>query len=171
MSRTFKTRPHWVKLNDPKYPTRERHQHFAVKREKIGEEMYIHTPEIVERDEYGKVIRRVPEYGWMRPVFRTWVEEVPCTIDIPEMSWREERHLRMKGEVEKLCDKVQLYRQACPCCTRTYAKKLSARAQRATINQQLHNAVRDFGHSADPDDWYDVDINHMSVNEDWKWWD
>lgn len=165
MSRTYNHRPRWVKLNDPTFPTKESHQHYVVKREKSGR-MITHTrhrwvgyPEYTVAEEY-----EVPHYY-------VWVEAVPCSIDIPEKPWREARHDRLSNNREKLCDKRELYNNGCSCCTRRYAKKLSSQAQRATINQQLHNAVRDFGHSADPDDWYDVDINHMSVNEDWKWWD
>lgn len=171
LSRTYSTRPYWVKLNDPKFPTKERHQHHIVKSEKIGERKYIHQAEEVGRDEYGKVLYRIPERSWMVNVRRYWTEDVPCTIDIPEVSWREEQRLTKLGEFDKLCDKRPLYRNGCPCCTRAYAKRLSAKSQRASVNQQLHNAVRDYGWTADPDEWYDVDINTAGVAENWDFWD
>lgn len=166
MSRTYNTRPQWVKLNDPKFPTRESHQHHVVQSKKIGEGKYIHTPAYVERDENGRVVWRQEERSWPISLYARWTENVPCTIDLPERPWRESRNYS-----EKRCDKRPLIGYGCSCCSRRFAKKLSSQAQRATINQQLHNAVRDYGRSADPDNWYDVDINHMSVNEDWKWWD
>lgn len=160
MSRTYSTRPEWVKLNDPKFPTKERHQHYTVKCEKIGEK---ETPLFPWRSE-------LPTMYTTRPVYRRWVEAVSCTIDIPEMSWREERLYRLSNNLEKLCDKRPLYRDSYPCCSRAYAKKLSAKAQRASINQQLHNAVRDYGWTTDPDEWYDIDIT-PGASEDWKCWD
>lgn len=161
MSRTYKTRPRWVKLNDPKFPTRERHQHHVIKREKIGEQ---ETPLFPWNKE-------LPVRYTMRPIYRRWTEIVPCTIDMPEVSWREERHQRLNGSIEKLCDKRPLIRDACSCCTRSYAKRLSAKSQRASINQQLHNAVRDYGWTTDTDQWYDVDITTAGVAEDWDFWD
>lgn len=165
MSRTYKTRPYWVKLNDPKFPTKERHQHHVVKREKTGrmEEYTVHVWT-------GDIFNMQPVVR-LRPQYREWTEYVPCSIDIPEKPWREERHDRLSDNREKLCDKRPLLNNSCSCCTRSYAKRLSAQAQRATINQQLHNAVRDYGWTTDPEEWYDVDIHHMSVNEDWKFWD
>lgn len=159
MSRTYSTRPEWVKLNDPKFPTKERHQHHRIMREPTGNmvEYVTHrwTGDIFNLE---PIVRLIPEY-------RIWTENIDCTIDIPEQPYQ-----HWKYNKTKLCDKRPLYRDSCPCCTRAYAKRLSAKAQRASINQQLHNAVRDLGKTDDPDQWYDVDIT-PGASEDWKFWD
>lgn len=155
MSRTYKTRPRWVKLNDPKFPTKEHHQHHVVKKEKIGEEP---SPLYPWRDE-------LPVKIYMRPIYHRWVEAVPCDIARPEMSWRDERKA-YGTENEKHCTKSPLYSSKCSCCSRAYAKKLSAKAQRASINQQLHNATRDYGWTTDTDEWYDVDVTSAGVATD-----
>lgn len=167
MSRTYHHRPRWVKLNDPKFPTVEHHQHYVVKREKSGR-MITKTRHVWIKDSAG--FSHTTEENYEVPHYYTWVEAVPCTIDMPEISWREERR-RVGTPQEKLCDKTPLIREGCPCCTRSYAKKLSAKAQRASINQQLHNATRDHGWTTDPDEWYDVDITSAEVAEDWDFWD
>lgn len=191
MSRTYKTRPQWVKLNDPKFPTKERHQHHVVKSEKIGERKYIHQAEEVGRDEYGKVLYRIPEHSWNVAVYRRWTENVPCTIDIPEMSWREARHRRMNGSLEKLCDKRPLV-WSCSCCSRRGLKRATNSSIRAKIKQQLHMAVRANGHHTvtDPDasiivaegvdeygtlyqeielpSWWDVDVTEKHFDS-YKW--
>lgn len=169
MSRTYNHRPRWVKLNDPKFPSIERHQHHVVKSEKIGERKYIRTPASVARDEYGKVVWRQEEYSWKVPVYRRWTENVPCTIDMPEVSWMHARQKARNGDREKLCDKRELI-WSCPCCTRRDKKQMYSRAMRGKVNQQLHSAVRDYGWTTEADEWYDVDITekHKSYNE---WWD
>lgn len=165
MSRTYKTRPEWVKLNDPKFPTKEYHQHYVIKKEKSGK------TEVRTRHRWvGPPLYTIPE-EYEVPHYYTWVEAVPCTIDVPEVSWREERHRFELGKPAKLCDKRPLIREGCSCCSRSYAKKLSAKSQRASINQQLHNAVRDYGWTTDTDEWYDVDITSAGVAEDWDFWD
>lgn len=164
MSRTYNTRPQWVKLNDPKFPVKEHHQHYVVKREKSGRMItytrhrWVGYPEYTVAEEY-----EVPHYY-------VWVEAVPCSIDIPEKPWRDAKHARLSDKREKLCDKRPLIGYGCSCCTRRYAKKLYTKGVRANINQQLHNAVRDYGWTADPDDWYDVDITETN-DEDWGFWD
>lgn len=167
MSRTYNHRPRWVKLNDPTFPTKESHQHYTVRREKSGRTT-------TQTRTYWRVVDGWPKTETVEyevPHYYTWVEAVPCSIDIPEKPWREARHDRLSNNREKLCDKRPLISDPCSCCTRRYAKHLSAKAQRASINQQLHNAVRDFGWTADPDEWYDVDITTAGIAEDWKFWD
>lgn len=159
MSRTYKTRPEWVKLNDPTFPVKERHQHHRIMREPTGrmvESMW-------QPWWNGEGTKPEP---YMVPEYRVWSEDIDCTIDEPEQPYQHWRYNKTK-----LCDKRPLYRVGCPCCSRWYAKRLSAKSQRASINQQLHNAVRDNGWTADPEEWYDVDITTAGVAEDWDFWD
>lgn len=163
MSRTYNHRPRWVKLNDPKFPTKERHQHHVIKSEKTGEEEAFTYHRWVGPPKYTE------PYTVMRPVFRRWVEYVPCTIDLPEVSWMNERQRRTNGTREKLCDKRELI-WSCPCCSRKGLKQDANRARRVRINQQLHNAVRDYGRTTDADEWYDVDISEAHrVYHDYNW--
>lgn len=171
MSRTYNHRPHWVKLNDPKFPVIERHQHYVVKREKIG--MGIRT-----RNKWVGGDKYIEEVEYEYPLYRRWSEAVPCTIDIPEISWAREKNRDKNSPLEKLCDKRELI-SSCPCCSRAGAKRSTNRAQRARIHRQLHNALRDFGHNCDTDpaassDWPDGFDDDGTI---WKsipiqnWWD
>lgn len=163
MSRTYNHRPRWVKLNDPKFPTRERHQHYVVKREKTG-----HYEEITRYKWVGEP-RYTEPYTVLIPEYRQWVEEVPCTIHLPEVSWMSERNRKMNGTLEKLCDKRELI-WSCPCCSRKSLKQDGNRARRVRINQQLHNAVRDYGRTTEANEWYDVDISEAHrVYHDYDW--
>lgn len=159
MSRTYNHRPRWVKLNDPKFPTKERHQHYKIHTEYTGE-----YETVTHGGFWG-----IKPWTSQRPIYRQWVEHVPCTIDLPEVSWMNERQRVYAGNREKLCDKRELI-WSCPCCTKRDKKKTYNRAMRGKVNQQLHCAVRDFGWTTDADEWYDVDITekHKSYNE---WWD
>jgi hypothetical protein len=162
LSRTYKTRPEWVKLNDPNFPTKEHHQHHRIMREPTGrmiESYYsVWTGDIFNLE---RKVRMVPEY-------RVWSEDIDCTIDMPEVPGGQ--HWRYNGE--KLCDKRPLYRNGCPCChSNAYAKRIYHKAQRCGINQQLRNAVRDNGWTADPEEWYDVDITSAGIADDWDIWD
>lgn len=167
MSRTYNHRPRWVKLNDPKFPVIERHQHYEIKKEKVGEEETRLYP-------WSEINYKT----YMRPIYHRWAEIVPCTIDIPEVSWVQERVRDRNAENEKLCDKRELI-WSCPCCSRDGAKRSINRATRARINRQLHNAVRDYGNNCDTDpaastDWPDGFDDYGTI---WKstpiqnWWD
>ena len=163
MSRTYNTRPRWVRLNDPKSLTYERHDHLIKRSEPTGrmiESAY---------QPYWDGTGPKPEPR-MYPEKRYWTEVVECDIDKPHTSWRDWR--KTAGtDAEKRCGKSFVVREPCSCCRRTYAKFLSAKSQRASINQQLHNAVRDYGWTTDPDEWYNVDITTANVAEDWDFWD
>lgn len=166
MSRTYKTRPQWVKLNDPKFPSMQRHDHIVIHREKTGRMITKTRSKWIYAEGWGKLVQEEYEV----PELRIWSEIVPCDMDKPEVSWRVEKKLRATGE-EKRCDKLPLYRNGCPCCSHSYSKRLDSQTKRASINQQLHNAVRDHGWTTDPDEWYDVDINTVGVAADWDFWD
>lgn len=163
MSRTYHHRPRWVKLNDPKFPTKERHQHYVVRREKTGNLIEVTRHKWIGAPEYTE------PYTVIVPEYAQWVEHVPCTIDLPEVSWMNERQRVKNGNREKLCDKRELI-WSCPCCSYKDKKQTYNRAMRSKVNQQLHCAVRDYGWTTDADEWYDVDITekHKSYNE---WWD
>lgn len=166
MSRTYSHRPHWVKLNDPKTPTKERHQHYVVKKEKVGEEL-------VETYAWRRDLD-MPKHTYTRAIYYRWTEQVPCTIDIPEHSWQD----RSKYP-DKLCDKRLLFTVGCPCCSRRYTKRLTNGARRSKVNQAMNSAVRDLGKwILLPDDviaydeaWDDVDINPVSKYDSPYWWD
>ena len=188
MSRTYKTNPRWVKLNDPKSATVERHEHFAVKREKSGKmetrtrHRWVGPPEYTVAEEY-----EVPHYY-------TWVEAVPCTIDLPEVSWTAERKRRAEG-VNKLCDKRFVYEKGCSCCSKRGYKSATNQAKRAKIKQALKGAINNYGWTTDTDpehmmlmpngydedgtiwrvvdypNWWDVDIQVDSRYDSKYWWD
>lgn len=162
MSRTYKTRPEWVKLNDPKFPTKERHQHIRVMREPTGRKIVESVEHWTYVDGWPKLVTEQME----RTEYKIWSENIDCTIDLPEQPYQ---HWRFNKT--KLCDKRPAYRVGCTCCSRSYSKRLSAKTQRVSINQQLHNAVRDYGWTTDPNEWYDVDITTFGVAEDWDYWD
>lgn len=163
MSRTYNHRPRWVKLNDPKFPVKERHQHHVVKREKTGRLVEVTRHKWIGAPKYTE------PYTVMVPEYAQWVENVPCTIHLPEVSWMNERHRVKNGSQEKLCDKRELI-WSCPCCSKKGKKQEYNRATRARINQQLRCAARDYRWTTDEDEWYDVDISeaHHAYNE---WWD
>lgn len=163
MSRTYKTRPEWVKLNDPKSLTYVRHDHLVQRYEPTGR--MIESP----YQPYWNGEGPKPEPRMIQEK-RHWTEIVECDEYKPERSWRDERKVWGTDE-EKRCDRRFVVRSPCFCCSRWYAKRLSAQAQRASINQQLHNAIRDYGWTTDPDEWYDVDITTAGVAEDWDFWD
>lgn len=172
MSRTYNTRPHWVKLNDPKFPTIERHQHYKIHTEYTGEQRpSLWNPKYMVRDYYQ------------------WVENIPCTIDMPEVI-----NQHWKFNKTKLCDKRELI-WSCPCCSKKQYKCLTNRAVRAKIKQKLHQATVDYGRSCDTDlfssiqvpngfddygtiwestelpNWWDVDIQVDSKYDKSYWWD
>lgn len=163
MSRTYKTRPRWVQLNDPKFPTVERHDHLIKRSEPTGR--MIESAYQPYWDGFGPKPEPI-----MYAEKRYWTEVAPCDIDKPERSYRDSRKTWGTDE-EKRCDKRPLIKEPCSCCSRWYAKKLDVKAKRSSINQQLHNAVRDYGWTADPEEWYDVDISEIGTSEDWKFWD
>lgn len=190
MSRTYNTRPEWVKLNDPKFPTRELHNHLVNKSEKTGRMITKTRIKWVVRDGWPKT----EEEEYEVPEILHWTEVAPCDIDTPHVSWRDRRKT-WGTDQEKRCEKRPAIRTPCSCCSRWYAKRLSAQAQRASINQQLRNAVRDYGRNCDTDpeshievqigyddlgsiygklylsNWWDVDITAAGVAEDWDFWD
>ena len=163
MSRTYKTRPRWVKLNDPTSQTYERHDH------------------LITRWEYtGRMVEAAYQPWWngegpkpepvMYPEKRRWTEVADCDIDKPHRSWRDARRVWGTDE-EKRCDKSFIVREACSCCSHRYAKNLFTSAKRASIHTQLRKAVLYNGWTADPNQWYDVDINTAGIGEDWDYWD
>ena len=192
MSRTLKDRPYWVRVNDPKSSRRNSHKHHVMCREKVGEE---------------PVYRRVPDKdGWhwhdellyMRPIYRLWTEEVPCTIDMPEgspSSWRTVKRYRTDEEFNN-------HQRTKKNCYRSLTfdgdyvsgkdfKRLTHSAERSKVRTQLHNAVRDNGSWVEdtfwlkyfdedempeypwPEyiDWEDVDIHNDSKYASRGWWD
>ncbi len=170
MSRTRKDRPYWVRVNDPgNVPRRESHQHIIVRREKIGEEVVTKTGWNHKLDRWED---NVPWYT--KNLYRKWVEEIPCTIDVPEAppsTWRStklwnDNHwdpnakhcnywLRWDGD----------YRSG------KNFKRLTHSAERGKIKTQLHNAVRDFGSYWEEDDWDEIDIHNDSKYASRGWWD
>jgi hypothetical protein len=169
VSRTYNTRPRWVKLNDPKFPTKERHQHYVVKKEQIGEEEVQLYPWRID----------LPVKTYMRPLYRRWSEVVPCTIDIPEVHWMQERTRELKSNIEKLCERRELFTQGCSCCSRRITKQMTNGALRSKVSQAMHSAIRDFGkweilpldEIEYNEDWLDVDINPTSKYDSPYWWD
>lgn len=184
MSRTYKTRPRWVRLNDPTSDTIERHEHFAVRREKSGR--------MVTKERYNWKTGNVEPM--QVPHEYVWVEAVPCTIDIPELPWRVERH-KYNDDNRKRCDKRFVNELPCPCCSHRYSKELSHGAQRAKIKQEIKKALNTYGRNTDTNpmscdewpngfdedgtiykivdapNWWDVDITTANVAEDWDLWD
>lgn len=169
MSRTLKDRPHWVRRNDPKTEKYASHDHKVVLREKVGEEPVVR--------------RRLSKDGWhwedevwyTRPLFKRWVEHVPCTLHVPETGpskWRY-RHPRTLSNEEVLNDKHCYwnleYYPGGP-SGKEY-KRLTNSAIRSKVRTQLHNAVRDYGQDWDEDDWYDIDINDGGKYLSRGWWD
>lgn len=162
LSRTLKDRPHWVRRNDPKTEKYASHDHKVVCREKIGEE---------------PITRRVPSKdGWhwydevwyTRPLFKRWVEHVPCTLDVLETgpsAWRSRRP-RVQTNEEKLADKHCYwnleYYPGGP-SGKVY-KRLTHGAERSKIRQQLQLALNS-------GDWDDVDIYNDSKYASRGWWD
>lgn len=168
MSRTLKDRPHWVRRNDPTTEKYASHDHKIVCREKIGEE---------------PIMRRVPSKdGWhwydevwyTRPLFRRWVESVPCTLDIPETGpsswWGKHRNSSNEDKRQgKHCYWNLEYYPGGP-SGKEY-KRLTNSAIRSKVRTQLHNAVRDYGHDWDEEDWYEVDIHDGGKYVSRGWWD
>jgi hypothetical protein len=157
MSRTYNTRPMWVRNNDPRnVPVRVSHQHSVVLSEVIGEEEY--EP------------HWAPGTTRTRALYHRWSEPVECTVDVPEetpSSWRF-RHPRNQTNEEKLAEKH------CYCYPRWYSetwrsekdfKRLTNSAVRGKVRQQLHTAlISDL-------DWDEIDI-HTDSKYDWSgWWD
>jgi hypothetical protein len=152
MSRTTKDRPYWVKVNDPTSPRYPTHKHLAVQNEKVGEEL-------IER---GSI-------SWTHGLYKYWYEPVPCTLEIPEenpSSWRF-RTPRKVDNAAELLDKhchYQLDYDTDYVSGKTY-KRLTNRAVRGKVRQQLHTAL------ISSLDWDEIDI-HSNSKCDWDyWWD
>lgn len=182
MSRTKKDRPYWVRVNDPSSNRYARHDHMARCREKTGEEPIYR--------------RALDKDGWhwndeiihMRPLYRIWVEEVPCTLDKPEMPpsvWRTRSHTHTdeefnnKARTEKNCH--FWIQNDGDYVSGKFFKRLTHSAERGKVRVQLHNAVRDNGRWVDyplledQDDWYEnweeVDVHNDSKYSSRGWWD
>ncbi len=163
MSRTHKDRPHWVRRNDPKTDKYATHDHKVVCREQIGEEEVMRL--VYDRDGW----HTHKEVWYTRPLFKRWVETVPCTLDVPEngpSSWRYRRPRTQTNE-EKLADKHCYwnleYYPGGP-SGKEY-KKLTNSALRSKVRTQLHMArVNDL-------DWDEVDINDGGKYASRGWWD
>lgn len=163
MSRTLKDRPHWVRRNDPKTDKYAMHDHKVVLREKVGEEP-------VMRRAYDKDGWHSHEEVWYtRPLFKRWVENTPCTLDMLEKgpsSWRFRRPRSLTNDElleEKNCYWNLEYYPGGP-SGKEY-KKLTNSALRSKVRTQLHMAlVNDL-------DWDEVDINDGGKYASRGWWD
>lgn len=178
MSRTYNTRPTWVQNNDPRnVPARVSHDHRVTLKEQVGEEEY---------EPYW-----APGTLRIKPLYRYWNEQIPCTLDVPEKtpsSWRF-RWPRVETNETRLADKhCYAYPRWMPDNWRSKKdmKRLTNGSVRSKVKQQLHNAVRDNGswiefpvwYSEDPENpwpdyigWEDVDIN-VDNKYVWScWWD
>jgi hypothetical protein len=164
------------------------HDHKIVCREQIGEE---------------PVMRNVPDKdGWhwkeelhyMRPVYRRWVETVPCTLDMPESGpsewWGARRNESNEDKrTKKHCYWHLEYYPGGP-SGKPY-KRLTHSAERSKVHTQLHNAIRDNGRWVEdlfwlkyldedemPDypwpeyiEWEEVDVKDDSKYASRGWWD
>ncbi len=172
MSRTLKDRPYWVRVNDPSSSRRASHTHMITCHEKIGEEpVYREVP-----DKDGWHWRK--EVSYMRPLFRRWVETVPCTLNLPERrssnSWRmaprklgEERNEYMRND--KHCN-YWLTHDGDYVSGKAF-KRLTHSAERSKIRQQLQTALTTHNYWWDDGDWNDVDIHNDSKYASRGWWD
>jgi hypothetical protein len=189
LSRTLKDRPHWVRRNDPTVEKFAKHDHKVVLREKIGEEPVMRRA--YDRDGWHSH----DEVEYYRPLFKRWVETVPCTIDVPEegtSSWRFRRPRSLTNDElrnEKNCYWNLEYYPGGP-SGKPY-KRLTHGAERSKVHTQLHNAVRDNGRWVedlfwlkylDEDEmpdypwpeyirWEEVDVKDDSKYASRGWWD
>lgn len=193
MSRTYNTRPIWVQNNNPRnVPVRISHEHSVTLRESVGTE------------EYEPYWARGETHT--RTLYRYWSVPVDCTIDVPETppsNWRY-KGFRIKTNDDKLAEKhCYTYPRFYPENWNSHKsmKRLTNKALRTKINQQLHNAVRDngswlefeahndfmnaayasigvdagFGLETEWElqglDWDGVDIHNDSKYASYGWWD
>lgn len=182
MSRTKKDRPYWVRVNDPKSERYESHTHTVYCREKTGEEP-IYRRKLSKDNWHWE-----DELIYMRPIYRIWPEEVPCTLDRheqPPSQWR----TRPKTRTDAEHNERQLTGKHCNYWLRydkdyvsgKFYKRLTNGAERSKIRTQLHNAVRDNGRWVDYplledqetwyEDWEDVDIVNDSKYASRGWYD
>lgn len=182
MSRTKKDRPYWVRVNDDNSPRYARHEHFVTCREKVGEEPVYRRA--LDKDGW----HWKEELIYMRPVYRLWQEEVPCTIDRSEKApseWRHRPKVRTDAEFNERARNGKhchywLTVDGDYVSGKEY-KRLTNGAERSKIRTQLHNAVRDNGRWVDYfllddeetwfDAWDDVDIHNDSKYASRGWYD
>lgn len=163
MSRTLKDRPHWVRRNDPKTDKYAKHDHKVILREKVGEEPVMRRA--YDRDGWHSH----DEVWYYRPLFKRWIETIPCTLDVPEngpSSWRWRRPRNLTNDElrnEKNCHWNLEYYPGGP-SGKEY-KRLTNGAIRSKVRTQLHLAlVNDL-------DWDEVDINDGGKYLSRGWWD
>lgn len=152
MSRTLKDRPYWVLKNDPdmdkKYPI---HHHVVTHSEVVG------TEEITRQGIDLKTGHWITVHWYDRNLYKTWRENVDCTLDIPENDVlgyrRQDKHCYYNLEYYPNEHSEKEFKQ------------LSNRAVRSKIRQQLHTAL------ISNLDWDEVDINDSSKYNKYGWWD
>lgn len=170
MSRTLKDRPYRVRVGDPKTPRRyENHDHHVWLREKIGEEKVIVQP--AQTIHWGKhYVYKQPEISYMKPVYRSWQEAKPCTMDLPNSKsrgWtgRGNKYLSNEERLSKKDCHVEAHYYPNGPSAKEY-QRFSNGARRTKVREQLRDVVREFG------TWYDDrDIEHpynTTLDEVWR---
>jgi hypothetical protein len=151
MSRTLKDRPYWVIKNAPdtaKYPI---HHHVVTKSEVVG------TEEVTRPGIDLKTGHWITVHWYDRPLYKSWRENVDCTLDVPEneTTWRRRSDKNCYYNLEYYPNERR----------NAEFKQLTNRTLRSKIRQQLHTAL-----IADLD-WDEIDISDSPKYNKYGWWD
>lgn len=174
MSRTLKDRPYRIRAEDERTPRRyESHTHLIRLKEQIGEEKVV-VREAVE-EWYGKHdVYRLPEVSYMRPVYRYWMAEKPCTIDLPmpkhgRSGWPSRS--KMTNEqlmAEKDCFYESHYWPGGRGPGSKEFQRLTNGARRTEVRKQLRNAVREFDRVYDDRELWESFGLSMTLEDVWE---